>query len=148
LLEDILHYLEKYDLSPEHVIFELTESGDIENDSSILSLMDSFYENNLKLAIDDFGTGYSNLRYLQYLKVNVIKIDRSFVCKAIESNYDYTLIKHIIELAHSIDLKVCLEGVETNDEKDVLNVLRPDYIQGYLFGKPMPEKDFKSSFFE
>ena len=102
----------------------------------------------MKLAIDDFGTGYSNLRYLKDLRADMIKIDRSFGVRAMESNYDYTLLGHIIEMAHSIGLGVCLEGVETEEELVKLQKLGPDFIQGYLFGRPVPEKEFVDKYLE
>ncbi len=139
VLNDINRCLEETGLDPKYVVIEITESGHLDMDSSII---EGFYNKNFKLAIDDFGTGYSNLRYLQYLKVNLIKIDRSFVEKATNDSYDYKLIKHIIDLAHSIDLEVCLEGIETETEMNTLAPLTPDFIQGFYFGKPVNKNVF------
>ena len=115
------------------------------------SLIRGFYERNFKLAIDDFGTGYSNMRYLQHLNVNTIKIDRSFVERASRNPYDFKIVKHIIDMAHSINLEICLEGIETEAELSVFEPLKPTFIQGYYFGKPVPkdifyEKHIKSLF--
>ena len=97
----------------------------------------------IKLAIDDFGTGYSNLRYLQEFNVDILKIDRSFVSKALRNEYDYKLVGYMIDMAHSIGLSVCLEGIETMDERERLHILGPDYMQGYLFGKPVDVSTFE-----
>lgn len=141
VLQDINKCLEEVGLDPKYICVEITESGHLDMDNS---LIEEFYKNNFKLAIDDFGTGYSNMRYLQYLNVDIIKIDRSFAERATKSLYDYKIVKHIIDMAHSVDLDICLEGIETEEELEIIETLRPDFIQGFYFGKPVP----KGTFFE
>lgn len=139
---DAIHNLKEYELDSKYVLFELTESGFVETDSSIRHIIKSFQKQKIKLGLDDFGTGYSNLCYLNDLKVYIIKIDRTFSMKALKSNYHYKLLKHIIDMAHSINLKVCIEGVEEEEELLTLKRLSPDYIQGYYFGRPVAKEEF------
>lgn len=94
------------------------------------------------IAIDDFGTGYSSLNYLKHLPVNLIKIDRSFVQGMLADSYEYSFLEYIIKLAHIIDLKVCVEGIETWEEFNVVEKTNPDYIQGFLFGRPVNAETF------
>lgn len=139
---DVFHELKEYELDSKYVLFELTESGFIETDCTIRHIIKSLQKQKIKLGLDDFGTGYSNLCYLNDLKVYIIKIDRTFMMKALKSNYHYKLLRHIIDMAHSIQLKVCVEGVEDEQELQVIKELKPDYIQGYLFGKPVNKDEF------
>lgn len=99
------------------------------------------------VAIDDFGTGYSSLSHLKELPANVIKIDRSFVQGIHEESYEYIFLEYIVKLAHVIHLKVCVEGVETEEEYQVVKKTDPDYIQGFLFGKPIPVLEFEERYF-
>ena len=142
VLQELRNHLGVAEVCPENIMLEITESGYIETDPAFRKAMEEICGQKLRLAIDDFGTGYSNLRYLKDLRADMIKIDRSFAVRALESDYDYTLLGHIIEMAHSIGLRVCLEGVETEEELVRLQRLSPDYIQGFLFGRPVPEREF------
>jgi EAL domain-containing protein (putative c-di-GMP-specific phosphodiesterase class I) len=92
----------------------------------------------LNIAIDDFGTGYSSLGYLAKLPVHSLKIDRSFIITMTADPDTMTLVSTIISLAHSLRLKVCAEGVETEDQANVLRLLRCDEMQGYLISRPVP----------
>ena len=139
---DILNLIEKIGIDPKYLTFEFTESGYIENDVTVRKLMKTFNSEGIKLALDDFGTGYSNLAYLQNLNVDVIKIDRSFVNKAMHDENIYSVINHIIEMAHNINLSVCIEGIESVEEQDKICRLVPDSMQGYLYGKPVPAEQF------
>lgn len=116
VLEELRVHLGMLEVCPENIMLEITESGYIETDLAFRQAMEEIQSQKMRLAIDDFGTGYSNLRYLKDLRADMIKIDRSFGIRAMESEYDYTLLGHIIEMAHSIGLGVCLEGVETEEE--------------------------------
>lgn len=146
ILSEILACLEEYDLNPQNVIVELTESGFLESNHRCMDLWRHLREHGITLAIDDFGTGYSNFHYLYELSPNIIKIDRSFTVKAMNSEYEYNLLSHIVDMVRSIDLKLCIEGIETIGELDNINRLKPDYIQGYYFGKPCPYEDFSRQY--
>ena len=98
------------------------------------------------MALDDFGTGYSNFHYLYDLNLKTIKIDRSFTLKALKNTYEHNLLQHMSDMVHDIDLKLCIEGIETKEELDKICEIDPDYIQGYYFGKPCPLAKFIEQF--
>ena len=142
VVADILSLVDSIGINPEYLTFEFTESTYIENDMTVRRLIKTFNEEGISLALDDFGTGYSNLAYLQNLNVDIIKIDRSFVNKAMSDENVYSVISHIIDMAHNLKLFVCIEGVENEDEKERLAKLFPDAMQGYLYGRPVPAEQF------
>lgn len=139
---DILDLVNKVGIEPKYLTFEFTESTYIENDVTVRKLIKTFNNEGIKLALDDFGTGYSNLAYLQNLNVDVIKIDRSFVNKAMQDENIYSVIHSIIDMAHNLELSVCIEGIESVEEQDKICKLVPDTMQGYLYGKPVPADQF------
>jgi diguanylate cyclase (GGDEF)-like protein/PAS domain S-box-containing protein len=98
------------------------------------------------IAIDDFGTGFSSLSYLAKLPVDTLKIDRSFVINMTASADGLALVTAIINLAHSLKLKVVAEGVETEEQSRLLRLLKCDELQGYLFSKPLPGNEFEARF--
>jgi EAL domain-containing protein (putative c-di-GMP-specific phosphodiesterase class I) len=91
----------------------------------------------VRVAIDDFGTGYSSLRYLARLPIDALKVDRSFVTRMTEHAGDMAIVSSIIALAHGLDLSVIAEGVETEEQRKLLLLLRCDQMQGYLFSRPV-----------
>ncbi len=146
VLKEILYGVRKYELQPESLIIELTESGFLESDANFIGFCDGLKENGILLALDDFGTGYSNFHYLYNLSPNTIKIDRSFTLKALKNNYEFNLLRYMVDMAHSINLKLCIEGIETEQELSKICEIEPDYIQGYYFGKPSPLNRFLDDF--
>lgn len=142
VVSGIMSSIQELGINPGTVLFEFTESGMISYDDSVQRLLDVLNENQVKIALDDFGTGYSSLAYLQNLRVNLLKLDRSFTAKAVSNDFDYTLIGHIVDMAHSIGLGVCFEGIETEEELVRLKELRPDYIQGFYYGRPVNSGKF------
>jgi len=98
----------------------------------------------LSVAIDDFGTGYSSLGYLSRLPIDALKIDRSFVLRMSEDPQEMSIVTTIISLAHSLDLKVIAEGVETTQQAHLLRLLKCDEIQGYLLAKPQTHRDVEA----
>lgn len=142
VLQDILDGLAEYELSPSLLVVELTESGFIESDRNFDRFCKGLKENGIPLYLDDFGTGYSNFHYLYDISPNTIKIDRTFTIKALNNAYEKSLLKHIIDMVHSIQLKMCVEGIETEEELQAICKMGPDYIQGYYFGRPCPIEEF------
>lgn len=147
LIRDIEQLLKKHDLQPGSIQMELTESGFFETDQSYIRFCSDLRELGIPLALDDFGTGYSNFHYLYHIDPQVIKIDRSFTLKALSSEYEFNLLRHMVQLTHSINSKMCIEGVETRDELNKISELEPDFIQGYYFGKPYPADVFLSEYY-
>ena len=142
VLAEILVGVEKYDLKPGSIVIELTESGFLESDETFIKFCDELREVGVLLALDDFGTGYSNFHYLYNLNPDSIKIDRSFTVKALSNEYEKNLLRHMIDMVHSIDLKLCIEGIETQEEFTRICEIEPDFIQGFYFGKPCPYEQF------
>ena len=142
VLTEILTALRLYGLEPSAVGIELTESGYLDTNTHFQKLWDGLKKNGVLVILDDFGTGYSNLHCLGDLRPNYIKIDRSFTLKALNNQYEHDLMTQIITMTHKLDLTICVEGIETEDEFAKISELDPDYIQGFLFGKPQPAEGF------
>lgn len=143
-VDDVRQLLSVDDLAHAGLELEITESmimTDIEQ--SILTLR-ALREMGVRIAIDDFGTGFSSLGYLSKLPVDSLKIDRSFVNDMTRSPEGLSLVSTIITLAHSLHLQVVAEGVETEEQRGLLKLLRCDEMQGYLFSKPVPWDQFES----
>jgi diguanylate cyclase (GGDEF)-like protein/PAS domain S-box-containing protein len=125
-------------LAPVGIDLEITESVVMENVEATIEKLKRVRGLGIKMAIDDFGTGYSSLAYLAKLPVETLKIDRSFVITMLKDIDTATLVQTIITLAHSLRLTVVAEGVDAEEQAQVLRLLRCDQMQGYLFSKPLP----------
>ncbi len=148
IMLDVRRVLEEFELEPEALCLELTESGFIESDSRIIELFSTLKEHNIDLAIDDFGTGYSNIRYLDQIAAKTVKIDRSFMLQAMKNDYDYLVVSHIVDMVHSIGANICIEGIEHTEELEKMRLTNPDLIQGFLFGRPSSMEEFERNFIE
>lgn len=140
--ESVLRILNKSGLPGSALMLELTESVQLQDYSHFNKMFRRLKQFGIGIAIDDFGTGYSSLSYLKSIETDEIKIDRCFVTNIQNSAYNYRLLSNIIELAHSVGIKVCCEGVEMAEELSALKELEPDLLQGYLFAKPCSKDDF------
>ena len=146
--KDVTGALEQYKLRPDSLIIELTESGYVENSPVVRKLWEQLKDRGVIIAIADFGTGYSNLQSIGNMMPDIIKLDRGFTVKALNNNYEHQLMDQIIQLIHSVDLKVCVEGVETMEELTEIERLSADCIQGYYYGKPCEKQAFYKDFVE
>ena len=144
--DDLVAAIERYHLKPESVIVELTESGYLARSTVVTNLWHKLKEYGVQMALDDFGTGYSNLINLSQMKPDILKIDREFTVKALNSEYEHELLTQIIDMVHSLNIKEVVEGIEEKDELERITALGPDYIQGYYYSKPCPLDDFKEQF--
>ena len=133
LMKDVEKCINDVGIDPDSLILELTESGYIETNERIKELFRELKEKKIDLALDDFGTGYSNMRYLKEIEAKTVKIDRSFVVQALQNEYDYNIISHIIDMVHSLGSSVCMEGIEEKEELAKMMKTNPDMIQGYYF---------------
>ena len=144
--KDILSSIKQYDLPPECLCAELTESGYTDMTPYFYKLRKKFEEKNIQFVLDDFGTGYSNLHCIVNMKPNYVKLDNHFTAKAMSQTRDFELLKKIVELVHSIDIKICIEGVEKEEWYQKLKEIHADYLQGYLFGRPCDKNQFLNQF--
>ena len=125
---------------------EITESYTMQKPLEAIKVLHQIKELGVKLSIDDFGTGYSSLSYLKKLPVDKLKIDKSFINGIPENSEDVVLVKAIISMAHSMDLVVIAEGIETNVQMKFLDIANCDQMQGYYFAKPMPPVEIENNF--
>ena len=143
-IEDLKKVLDEYDVSPERIEIEITESIMIDSAEKALQRIDELKQLGMKVAIDDFGTGYSSLSYLNNFPTDMLKIDKSFIDNMSLNESSKQYVAMIISIGHTLDLKVISEGVESADQVMVLKDIGCDYIQGYVWGRPMlPEDAFE-----
>ena len=128
--------------NPEKLILELTESSLMSNVDRNIETLASLKELGLSTAVDDFGTGYSSLSYLIKMPVKKIKIDKSFINNITTSQEQKTIVAAIIMMAATMSIEIVAEGVETREQLALLKELSCDNVQGYLFSKPLPSKEF------
>ena len=141
-LTEFFRMLKEYELSPTSIVIELTESGQFNDSSQLHRIWDNLRKYGVSIALDDFGTGYSNLMNISDITPYIVKLDRGFTIKALHNHFERELMANIIKMIHSIGLKICVEGIETEEELIQIRTLSPDYIQGYYYGKPCPEEEF------
>jgi diguanylate cyclase (GGDEF)-like protein/PAS domain S-box-containing protein len=127
-----------YELEPDAIELEITESTAMQNPEMTLNILDQLAAMGVKLAIDDFGTGHSSLAYLKHLPIKCLKLDRSFVSDIETDANDASICAAIIALGHNLGLELVAEGVETEMQSEFLTRLGCDYLQGYLYSKPKP----------
>jgi diguanylate cyclase (GGDEF)-like protein len=146
LAQTVIRILEETGLPPNYLELELTESSIMQNAEFAAGMLNRLKSRGINISIDDFGTGFSSLASLKRLPIDALKIDQSFVREATTDDDDAALVLAIITLAHNLRLKVIAEGVETEDQLRLLQLLRCDEIQGYFFSKPLPAETFVSLF--
>jgi diguanylate cyclase (GGDEF)-like protein len=129
------------------VTMEITEGLLIGAKSNVQATLRNCREAGIQVAIDDFGTGYSSLSYLKRFEVDYVKIDRAFITNLAPGTSDLALTHAIIAMAHALNLKVVAEGVETENQRDLLKQAGCDYAQGYLFARPMPPEELEKLLF-
>jgi EAL domain-containing protein (putative c-di-GMP-specific phosphodiesterase class I) len=128
-------------LNPKYLELELTESILMDDVDSTIKTLHELKTMGIRLSIDDFGTGYSSLEYLKRMPIDMLKIAQSFVRDiAIDTN-DVAIAKTIVQVAQSLNLEVIAEGVETAEHLKILNTLKCNKIQGYLFSRPLPAEE-------
>ncbi len=130
-------------INPALLKLELTEGMLIDNIKDIIAAMLALKEVGIQFSLDDFGTGYSSLQYLKKLPLNQLKIDQSFVRDMVADGSDNAIVQTIIAMARSLKLDVIAEGVETDEQKELLYSYGCTHYQGYLFSKPVPLEEFE-----
>ena len=143
LPEYIANILKEYGLSPSYLEIEVTENAIIENMKYANKMLNEFIKKGIKIAIDDFGTGYSSYEHLSNLRLNILKIDKSFIDFINCDSKKNLIIKSIIDLAHGLEMSVIAEGVEQDHQMKTLKEYGCDIIQGYYYSKPLCVQDFE-----
>lgn len=143
LQERIIKIIQEVDLTPNYLELEVTEGLVMQNERAASRIMKAWQNYGIKISMDDFGKGYSSLSYLREFPFDVIKIDKSFIHNIMADSKTEAITIAIIQMAHSLNLKVVAEGVETQAELDFLQRHKCDEIQGYLFGPPLPISKFE-----
>lgn len=138
LLSDILN---KTQLPPQYLELEITESTLVSSIMDATMLLNNLQGLGVRISLDDFGTGYSSLNYLTRMPINTLKIDKSFVDNICNSNKDSFIAEAIIQLAHSLDIRVVAEGVEYEEQLILLKEQKCDIVQGYIYSKPLHPSD-------
>ena len=122
---------------------EITEGLLMKNSSRVRGLLSEYRRNGIEISIDDFGTGFSSLSYIKQFNIDYLKIDRTFVHQITQNASDATLAEAIVVMAHKLGIKTIAEGVETSAQRDMLVSFGCDYLQGYLFSRPVPAEKFE-----
>lgn len=144
----ILTAIKANHLRPESVCIEMTESGFMDMTPCFCRFRKRLEENKIQFIIDDFGTGYSNLRYISEMNPDYVKIDKDFTARAMSNEKDYELFRKIIEMVHSVNVKICIEGIEKEEWAYAMKEIHVDYMQGYLYGRPCEKGVFLKEYNE
>lgn len=132
--------LQDYDIDPAFIEIEITESVLFEKNQNSLSYLQRLRELGIRLSLDDFGAGYSSFNYLTFIDLDKIKLDKQFNAHFLVNEHKKTM-DNLIRLFHGLNLTIVAEGIEHSDDVDELSAMNCDYIQGYVFSKPVPTKD-------
>ena len=146
LINDIDSILFDTGLDAHSVNIEVTETMLIEEFEQIIDILSKLKLRNITISIDDFGTGYSSLNYIHRLPVHTLKIDRSLIAKIHENNRDYKVMNSMIFLSNQLDLTVIAEGIQTEEQLQLLQGIGCQLGQGYFFSKPMPADEIEANF--
>ncbi len=142
LVDYITGLLKQHNLTTSMLKVELTESALVEDESGTRTVLNALQSTGLKISLDDFGTGFSSLSYLLELPLDQLKIDKMFVDNLVHDERSRSVFKHVVNLAHDLNLEVVVEGVEDEEQVKLVNQSNVDFIQGYYFYKPLPADEF------
>jgi EAL domain-containing protein (putative c-di-GMP-specific phosphodiesterase class I) len=143
LLDSVVKTLNETGLPPTALKLEITESCVMDDPEEAIEKMKALRDMGIGFSIDDFGTGYSSLSYLKRFPIDTLKIDRSFVMESLTNRDDQEIIRTIISMAQNLRIQTVAEGVESKEQRDFLLSLGCSIMQGYYFGRPMPDRDFE-----
>lgn len=139
--DNVMHLLRDYHIKPECLELEVTESVLIDDFDHVSTVLNALNNEGVRIAIDDFGTGYSSLSYLQLLPITTLKIDKSFIDSVGEQGPNEVIVGSLIRLAHDMGLRVVAEGIETEAQKEYLDICDCDYQQGFYHCHPTKLED-------
>ena len=146
-IDKFFNMLNSYEVLPEEIKIELTESSLIDNFKQTIETIEILKNRGIRCAIDDFGTGYSSLSYLKKFSFSVLKIDREFIKDMLESKDNLFLVESIISIGKNLGYRIIVEGIETKEQKDIIKSIDDSVrYQGYLFSPPLDEDEFYNRF--
>ena len=146
VVEIVEKTLEETGLTPRNLTLEVTESLAINDMVRMQEILNRIKALGVKIALDDFGTGYSSLNHIREIPFDLIKVDQSFVKELAADAYSQSFIKMVAELAGTLDVNVCVEGIETAAQYHALQDMKVKYIQGFYFDRPMRREDFEEKY--
>lgn len=142
LINSFMEILSRYQLTPSRINLEITESA-IANSMDVLDeTIETLSKKGFSLSMDDYGTGYSNFSYMLGLPFRIIKLDKSILWNACKTKHAAIILKNTIQMIHELDLEIVVEGVETIEQKEMLDDLQCTYQQGFYYSMPLPEAEF------
>lgn len=136
-IDEVLEILDKYKLPSRFLNLEITESVALESDENLMMKLVYLRKKGVQISLDDFGTGYSSLSHLTDLSLTHIKLDRQLILKAGQSEEIFQLLKGIVEFAHTMYYKVVAEGIENKEMEAMVDLMHADFVQGYMYDKPL-----------
>lgn len=142
LADDYIGIMEKYQINPQYINLEITESASMAAKKTLLENMRRLMEYGVYFSLDDFGTGQSNLNYIVDMPVNIVKFDREMSQAFFQDEKAKYVMNAAMQMIHGMKLKIVSEGIETEEQYLAMEALSIDYIQGYYFSKPLPEAAF------
>lgn len=146
IVEKIRAAIEETGIEPKNLNLEVTESLAVNDMTRMKQILSEIKSLGVKVALDDFGTGYSSLNHIREMPIDIIKIDRCFIIDIGKDEFSDAFVRMVAELANAIQVKVCVEGVETKEQLDALLLTKIQLIQGYYFGKPMHIEEFEKKY--
>lgn len=144
LVEDICELVKRYNIPTELFQLELTETAYASNPTQIWADMSKLQQKGFTILMDDFGSGYSSLNVLKDINVDVLKLDMKFLTNAADPVRSHVILKAVVHMAKDLDIPCIAEGVEQVSQADFLKKIGCEYVQGYLYAKPMPVKDYEA----
>ena len=142
LIPTLKNLVEKYQISPSLLHLEILERSYVKDSDVVLQKVNAFREMGFVIEMDDFGTGESSLSLLSEMPVDILKLDRSFLIKALSDERRTAVIRCIIQLAQTLQLGVIAEGVENEEQANLLQSLGCRFAQGFYYSKPAPAEEF------
>ncbi|MDD6769594.1 putative bifunctional diguanylate cyclase/phosphodiesterase, partial [Inconstantimicrobium porci] len=146
LVHKLLKLINKYGIAPQYLHLEITESAYMTNPSMMLMIIEDLHKAGFTILMDDFGSGYSSLNALKDFPIDMLKIDMNFLPRGSMAERSRIIISSVIHMAKRLGIKVIMEGVETQEQRDFLRDLQCDYIQGYFYSKPIPVTEYEDKY--
>jgi len=146
IVEIVEETIRETGINPRNLTLEVTESLAINDMERMKGIMRRIRQLGVRIALDDFGTGYSSLNHIREIPLDVIKVDQSFVRDLVEDDYSQSFVKMVAELASTLGVSICVEGIEKYEQYKVLENMKVRLVQGYYFDRPMPKEEFEQKY--